>query len=391
MPSHLSDSTPFWATLLAPFTLLTALASWAAADGPNPVAPLQKFVENHTLAGAVGLVATKDQVLAVDAVGFADIAQQTPMRTDCLFWIASQSKSMTATALMMLVDEGKVHVEDPVEKYLPEFQGQQWIAEQTDDRTVLKRPSRPITIHDILSHTSGLPFMSRVEHKIDQLSLHEASISYALTPLRTEPGSKYDYSNAGLNTAGRIIEVVSGMPYETFLQKRLFDPLGMHDTTFWPTAEQIKRIAKSYKPNAAQDGLEEIQIDQLTYPLSDRRRGPSPAGGLFSTAADVARFCQMVLNHGSLAGHRYLSPEAVQQMTSKQTRDLSSSYGFGWQTSADPHGSFGHGGAYSTHMEIDPAHGLITVFLVQHAGYPGPNGKLVYPTFIEATKQFIAK
>ena len=139
--------------------------------------------------------------------------------------------------------------------------------------------------------------------------------------MQFEPDSKYQYSNAGINTAGRIIEVVSGMPYEEFLDKRLFGPLGMKDTTFWPNEEQLQRLAKSYKPNADKTGLEEITIGQLKYPLSDRKRQPMPAGGLFSTAADVGRFCQMVLNGGVFDGKRYLSEAAVKQMTSKQTGD----------------------------------------------------------------------
>ncbi len=283
---------------------------------------LQPFVNSHTLAGAVTLVASKDKVLSLAAVGYADVAAQAPMKTDALFWIASMSKPMTATALMMLVDEGKVHLDDPVEKYLPEFQGQMLAVEQDADHVLLKKPSRPIRVRDILSHTSGLPFASRVESQIDQHPLREAVISYALTPLQFEPGRKYEYSNAGINTAGRIIEVVSSVPYEEFMNQRLFQPLGMKDTTFWPTAEQVKRLAKSYKPNAAKDGLEETDIGGLSYPLPDRRRWPSPAGGLFSTALDLSLFCRMVANGGVYAGQRYVSEAAVREMTSTQTGHL---------------------------------------------------------------------
>ena len=154
-----------------------------------------------------------------------------------------------------------------------------------------------------------------------------------MTPLQFPPDSKYSYANAGLNTAGRIIEVVSGMPYEEFLAKRLFEPLGMKDTTFWPNEEQLTRLAKSYKPNADKTDLEETTVTQLRYPLNDRTRQPMPAGGLFSTAADVAKFCQMILNGGELDGRRYLSEAAVKQMTSKQTPEaLKEGYGFGWST-----------------------------------------------------------
>jgi CubicO group peptidase (beta-lactamase class C family) len=205
------------------------------------------------------------------------------------------------------------------------------------------------------------------------LPLRDAVGSYAMTPLQFEPASKYQYSNAGINTAGRIIEVVSGIPYEDFLQKRLLTPLGMKDTTFWPNDEQLKRLAKAYRPNAAGTGLVETTITQLKYPLSDRTRQPMPAGGLFSTADDVGRFCQMVLAGGTYRGQRLLSEAAVKEMTKKQTgAGIKTGYGLGWATGG---GNFGHGGAYATNMNIDDGRGLITVFMVQHAGFPGKGGQ----------------
>jgi CubicO group peptidase (beta-lactamase class C family) len=162
--------------------------------------------------------------------------------------------------------------------------------------------------------------------------------------------------------------MVSGMPYEEFLDRRLLGPLGMKDTTFWPNEEQVARLAKSYRPNAARNDLEETTITQLKYPLSDRKRQPMPAGGLFSTARDAGRFCQMMLNGGVFEGKRYLSEAAVMQMTSKQTGDsVKEGYGLGWSTGE---GTFGHGGAYATNMTIDSRRGVITVFMVQHAGFP---------------------
>jgi CubicO group peptidase (beta-lactamase class C family) len=391
MHNLVSARTPVWRGAVLAFTIFTlAVRTAGAAGSTGPVAAaLQPFVDRHTLAGAVTLVATKDRVLDLETVGYADVAAGRPMPTNALFWIASMSKPMTAAALMMLVDEGKVNVDDPVEKYLPEFKGQWLAAEQDKDHMVLKRPAHPIKVREILSHTSGLPFSTRLERtgdafKVDVLSLREAVFTYALTPLNTEPGTKYDYSNAGINTAGRIIEVVSGVPYERFMAERLFGPLGMKDTTFRPDASQLARLAKSYKPNAARDGLEETHIDQLTYPLTDRRRTASPAGGLFATAQDVARFGQMILNGGVFAGRRYLSEAAVKEMTSDQTGGLPSAYGFGWSASRPPGGSFGHGGAYSTNLQIDPARGLITVFMVQHAGYPGTDGGKILPAFTAA-------
>lgn len=388
------------AYILTLATLFSNLVHADDAADKSVAATLKPFVDSHTLAGAVTLVASKDKVLDVGAVGFADIAGNKPMRPDCLFWIASMSKPITATALMMLVDEGKVNVDDPVEKYLPEFHGQMVAVEQDENHAVLKKPVHPILVRNVLSHTSGQPFMSRVEHHIDQRPLREAAVSYALTALKFEPDSKYDYSNAGINTAGRIIEVVSGMPYEEFLQKRLFVPLGMKDTTFCPAADQLQRLAKSYRPNKSKDGLDEIQIEQLSYPLDGPGRYPSPAGGLFSTAADMGVFGQMILNGGQLNGKRYVSEASVRQMTSKQTGDLGANYGFGFSTSKKvepgsagpaPVGGCGHGGAYATNLWIDPDSGLVLVYMVQHAGYAGADGGKIQPTFEKAAREAYGK
>src|SRR5579883_755356 len=358
-------------SLLAP--LLAAKDDPPASSSKDIAAVLQPFVDRHALAGAVILVADKDKVLSLEAVGFADITAKKSMPFDALFWIASQSKPITATALMMLVDEGKVKLDDPVQKYLPEFRDQWLAVEQDQDHILLKKPGHPITVREILSHTSGMPFKSAMEPgTLDLLPLRDAVRSYAMTPLMFEPGTKYQYSNAGINTAGRIIEVVSGMPYEEFLDRRLFEPLGMKDTTFWPNEPQLTRLAKSYKPNANKTGLEETTVTQLKYPLNDRKRQPMPAGGLFSTTEDVGKFCQMILNGGIYQGKRYLSPSAVEQMTTRQTGEgIKENYGLGWATG----GTFGHGGAYATNMTIDPKRGLITVFMVQHAGFPNDGGK----------------
>ena len=369
---------------VAQFAALPAFAQ-NVPPAPSITAALQPFVDSHALAGAVTLVADKDRVLSLEAVGYADVANGKPMRTDALFWIASQSKPITSTALMMLVDEGKLHLDDPVEKYLPEFRGQWLAVEQDDAHVLLKRPHHPITVRNILSHTSGLPFASPMEQPtLDTLPLQTAARSYAMSPLQFEPDSKYQYANAGINTAGRLIEVISGVPYAEFLEKRLFGPLGMKDTTFWPTPRQLTRLAKSYKPNADKTGLEETTITQLHYPLDDRKqRYPMPAGGLFSTASDIARFCRMTLNGGVLDGRRYVSENAIAQMTRKQTADaIQEGYGLGWSVGG---GSFGHGGAYSTNMTVDKPRGLITVFLVQHAGFPR-NGDQSYGAFKQAAE-----
>jgi CubicO group peptidase (beta-lactamase class C family) len=336
---------------------------------------VQPFVDSNTLAGAVILVASKDRVLGLDAVGWADIAARKPMATDALFWIASQSKPMTAAAFMMLVDEGKVSLDDPVEKYLPEFKGQMLAVERDAEHTLLRKPAHPISVREVLSHTSGLPFSSPMEQStLDGLPLRDAVRSYAMVPLQFPPGTKYQYSNAGINTAGRIIEVVSGMAYEQFMEERLFRPLGMKDTTFWPDEQQVKRLAKSYKPNREKTGLEETPITQLRYPLSNRgNRYPMPAGGLFSTARDTAQFCRVILNGGVCDGKRLLSEDAVLQLTRRQTApDIKDSYGLGFAVGAD---WCGHGGAYATNMQIDRRRGLVFVWMVQHNRFPGNGGK----------------
>jgi len=360
--------------------LLSAMAFFAYAQKPHNAtheldSVLQPLIENHKLAGAVVMVANKDTTLNLEAAGYADLAAKKPMRTDSLFWIASMSKPITAAAFMMLVDEGKINVDDPVEKYLPEYKNIWLAAEEDKDHVLLKRPKQKILVRHILSHTSGLPATSLIEKPtLDLLRLRDAVLSYTLTPLKTEPGTKYSYSNAGINTAGRIIEAVSGMSYEDFLQKRLFTPLGMTDTTFWPSEKQLTRLAKSYKPSKDEKSLEEEPVTQLKYPLNDRSRQPMPAGGLFSSAADCVRFCQMILTNGSYKGKRYLSEAAVKQMTSLQTGDLPPGYGFGWSVlkraagDGRSEGAFGHGGAYKTAMWIDPQKQLILILMRQHAG-----------------------
>jgi CubicO group peptidase (beta-lactamase class C family) len=359
-------------TLFAGLVLSGPLFAEAPA---SCAAALQSFVDKHELAGAVALVVDKDKVLAVEAVGFADIAREKAMKTDAMFWIASQSKPMTATAVMMLVDEGKIALDDPVEKYLPEFRGQMVVAEKDNDHALLRKPAHPITIREVLSHMSGLPFKSAVEEPtLDGLPLAAAVRSYAMAPLQTEPGTHYQYSNAGINTAARIIEVVAGVKYEDFMQRRLFEPLGMKDTTFWPNEEQAQRVAKSYRPNDAKTNLVEFPITQLIYPLTDRaRRFPMPAGGLFSTAQDTALFCRMLLNGGELNGRRYLSEAAFKELTKRQTPEsVKDSYGLGLAVGSD---WFAHAGAYATNMEIRPAKGLAIVWMVQHSGFLGDGAK----------------
>ena len=249
------------------------------------------------------------------------------------------------------------------------------IVEKDKDHVLLRKPARPVTIRDVLCHMSGMPFKSDAEvPTLDGLSLAAAVRTYAMTPLDNEPGTKYRYSNAGINTAARIIEVVAGVTYEDFMQERLFTPLGMKDTTFWPNEEQAARVATSYRPDAHKKNLSPFPISQLIYPLTDRnKRFPMPAGGLFSTANDIAIFCRMLLNGGQLDGKRYLSEASLAEVSKRQTpTTVKESYGLGFSVGPD---SFGHGGAQATNMEIRPAKGLVIVWMVQHGGFPGEGGK----------------
>lgn len=356
---------------------------------PRVASSVQQFVEKQELAGAVMLVADKEKILTVEAVGFEDVAEKKLMRADSVFWIASQSKPITAAALMVLVDEGKVALDDPVEKYLPEFKGLMYVAEMDDGHKLLRKPTHPPTIRNVLSHTSGMVFKSALEAPtLDTLPLSVQVKGYTMVPLEYEPGMGYKYSNAGINTAARIIEVVAKMPFEKFLDERLFHPLGMKDTTFWPTAEQAARIAKSYQTGPENKGLVETTVNQLQYPLTDRgARFPVPGGGLFSTAHDLARFYQMLLNGGQLDGKRCLTEAAVKELTTRQTpASVKESYGLGFSVSPT---SFGHGGAYSTGSIAETDKGLIMIWLVQHASFPGEGGK-AQEAFRKAAREIFA-
>lgn len=364
-----------------PLTLALAIACLAPLQAQENKAKsladsITPFVDRHELAGAVMLVANKEGILATQAVGSADIETQKPMAADQLFWIASQSKPITAAAVMILVDEGQLKLEDPVEKYLPEFRGLLYTAEKSADQKLLKKTARPITIRDTLSHTSGMPFKSALEEPtLDAWPLALRVKSYAMTPLDHPPGSRYQYSNAGINTAARVVEVITGKPFETFLNDRLLEPLGMRQTTFRPSSTQAARVATAYKPGPDKKGLVPTHIDQLHYPLSDHaQRFPMPAGGLFSTAHDLSRFYRMLLNDGELEGRRILSKNAVHELTRKQTPDsLKDNYGLGF--AVNPPATFGHGGAYSTNSTADRSRNLILIWLVQHAGFPGDGEK----------------
>jgi len=368
---------------------LLASASPQQQSGLDPAklsairARMQEYVDQNQAGGIVTLVGRRGQVAHLEAVGFRDLEAKDPMKPDTTFRIASMTKPITAIAVQMLEEEGKLSIEDPVEKLLPEFKGQMLVKSKSAQETVLVKPPRPITVRDLLTHTSGLPGgppagLSDLYSKRHR-TLAEATIAYSQMALQFEPGTKWAYCNAGIDTLGRIVEAVSGKSYEAFLQERLFTPLGMKDTFFYPTAERLARAAKIYKK--AGNGLAPSD-NFLGDPIDGKF--PLPAGGLYSTAADLARLYQMMLNRGTLDGRRYLSEASVGKMTRNHTGDLRAGFtdgivmGLGWQIVGTPTGvtgmlspgTYGHGGAFGTQGWLDPKKEMYFVLLVQRSGFP---------------------
>ena len=362
--------------LVAPARPADLDAKKLAAIGPR----MTRFVESGEIAGAVTVVGTSKGIARIDAVGEQRLGRPA-MPKDALFRIASMTKPITATGIMILVDEGKLAVTDPVEKHLPEFKGQMLVAERGKDRLVLRKPARPITLRDLLTHTSGLPFYPRgladVYSKRNR-SLAEAIAAVSQSPLDFEPGSRWSYCNSGIDTLGRVIEVVAGQSYEEFLKKRIFDPLSMKDTTFRPTREQLKRLAGLY---GSKGGKLVPTPNALLGPPAHSRH-PIPAGGLYSTGADLARFYRMMLSGGELEGTRILSKEGARTMTGVQTGELKCGFtpgvgfGYGFGVVRKPEGvtrmlspgSFGHGGAFGTQSWADPKRDLFVILLIQRVG-----------------------
>ena len=398
------------------FALVLSPLLGSAEQSASPLrAKMESYVESRMIAGGVTAIATKDRVLSFEAVGHADIATQELMRRDHLFWIASMTKPMTAVCVLQLQDQCLLTIEDTVEQHLPEFQGQWMVSTREKNRILLERPTRSVTIRDLLTHTAGL---SDTDPPRKESTLSELVAAYSKLPLHFDPGSKWSYSNPGINTLGRIVEVVSGMPFEKFLQKRVLDPCEMKDTTFWPTPVQAKRVAKSYRRTAKGD-LVETDVRQLPGGISNRKRTPFPAGGLYSTAADVTAFYQMMLNGGVSHGKQILKRDSVSLMTRMQTGEFKKiawqpkrpphlfvdlkyfmdgvSWGLGFQVVNEPRGvmasqsvgTFGHGGAHATQSWADPKRGVIMVLMIQRADFSNGDNTSVHRGFQEAATQQI--
>lgn len=388
--------------LLLAAGLLAATSAPAQDKFAAVPAKLQPFVASGEIAGAVALVATKDRILHLSALGESDLASHRPMRADDLFWIASMSKPITAVALALLVDDGQLRFDDPVEKYVPAFH-QPWVVEeQTPARRVLVPATRPITLRDLLTHTSGVAEYAVTD---PHWTLEHLTQVLAREPLQFQPGTRWAYSTAGFDVLGRVIEVVSGMPFDTFLQQRLFAPLGMGSTTFWPAAAQAQRLATDYRPGA--DGKLEPTTIHYLYGggITDRARPPLGGAGLFSTAEDICKLYQMLLAGGTGAGRRILKPDTLAELTRPQTGSLAARpgmpWGLGFCVIADPTqmeanatlspGTFGHGGAHGTGSWADPTRGLVYVFMIQRdALKPNPDNSPMRRAYQEAVESALA-
>ena len=372
------------------FSSITRATEFDAAKLKKLEAAMQKYVDTRVVAGVVAAVGSKNGIVFQTATGDMNVEEKKAMPLDALFRIASMTKPITVMGLMILIEEGKLSIDDSVEKHLPVFKGQMLIASRDEQAktTTLKKPLRPITLRDLASHTSGLPggFPEGISDLYfqRQLSLAEAVCVSSQRPLEFEPGSEWAYCNAGIDTLGRVIEVVSGQSYESFLAKRIFEPLGMTDTSFYPTDEQLLRLAGLY---GSKDGKLEFIGYQLLGPTKGARH-PIPAGGLYSTAGDLAKLYRVFLNRGTLDGKKIISEQSLAEMTKVQTGDLKTGFtdgmgfGLGFAVTRKPEGvhemlsagSFGHGGAFGTQGWIDPHQDLFVILLFQRVGLQNADG-----------------
>jgi CubicO group peptidase (beta-lactamase class C family) len=345
---------------------------------------MKAYADRGQLSGIVTLVMHQGEIAHLNATGLQTIEDKKPMAPDSIFQVMSMTKPVTGVAIMMLAEEGKFSLQDPVEMHLPEFKGQ--MVKASDGS--LQKPPRLVTIRDLMSHTSGMPGMPPAStpdlYQKMNLTLEEAVRVFAQQPLEFNPGTRWMYSNPGIATLGRLVEVHSGMPFERFLDERIFKPLGMKDSHIFLPAEKHGRLALVYRVGAG-GKLERAPGNSYGGDAGSFRKGAkfsAPEYGLYTTAADLGRFYQMMLNGGVLKGQRLLSKASVDTMSALHTGALKAGHnpgtGFGltWEVVKEPGGmltmrsigSYGHGGAYGTHGWIDPAKNLVGVFLIQSAG-----------------------
>ena len=365
---------------------------------------MQGFVDRHEAAGIVTLVAREGKVVDVHASGFQDVESRTPMRPDTIFRIASMSKPITSVAVMMLFEEGKLQLTDPVSRYIPAFRSMRVAA--ADGSTT--PATRQITIRDLLSHRSGLSYgflnggpvgaAYRKEGVTDGLTtttmtLAEGIDKLAAQPLMSQPGAAWNYSLSA-DVLGRVVEIVSGMSFDAFLRERILQPLDMVDTSFVIPDSKWPRVATVYSPDG-QGGIRPMK-DPETFgntnmsPVASYKAPKtyfSGGAGLTSTARDYARFANMLLGGGALGNVRLLSPTTVALMTENHTADIApgnlvgpgAGFGLGFRVVLDPAatqtagsaGMYGWSGIYGTVFWVDPKEELVAVMLVQR--YPGSN------------------
>lgn len=352
---------------------------------------VQRHIDAHDIPGAVTLVARQGRIVHFETHGVMDLETKKSMAKDSLFWLASMTKPVTGVAIMMLVEEGKVRLSDPVSKFIPEFRDRKVaVLEEGPTRAPEGSPSTPqfhtvpanreITIKDLLTHVNGLVTRGGVsaaeEAKIARKP-GEALADYiprlGSVPLDFQPGTRWSYSpSAGFETLGRVVEVVSGQSYDQFLRQRIFDPLGMKDTFFHPTQDRLPRTATIY------DRAANVLEKEDTRDRFANKTYFSGAGGLMADAEDYLQFAQMLLNGGQLNGKRLLSPKTVELMTSVHVPDTlpgrpkGRSFGLSVQVISDAqaagyrvsNGSYGWDGAFGTHFWIDPKEKLIGILMV---------------------------
>jgi CubicO group peptidase (beta-lactamase class C family) len=324
---------------------------------------MDAHVSAKEISGAVMLVVKDGKVAYEEAVGHCDIAAARPMKADTIFAIASMTKPITGTAVMILVDEGKLSLDDPISNFIPEFKNA-----KLKNGDALQRE---ITVRDVVTHTSGL---SGDQQNVG--TIQETAKKLAERPLEFQPGEKWMYS-PGLTVAGAVVEIVSKQPFDKFLEERLFAPLGMKDTTFNPSKQQHERIVKLYKK-------EGDKLQETSHWINDfsKHREPNPSGGLFSTAADQGAFYAMVLAGGELNGKRILSEKATKELTKIHSGETKTGFtpgngwGIGWCVVQEPQGptqhlgkgSAGHGGAFGTQGWMDPTKNMAFVLMIQRSG-----------------------
>jgi CubicO group peptidase (beta-lactamase class C family) len=366
---------------------------------------MQHFIDEKTVAGAVTLVARGNEVNEFDALGMADIEAGHAMQKDTIFQIMSMTKPFTAVGIMMLAEEGKLALRDPVEQYLPEFHNQHVAVNVGPASARLSVPDHPITIRDLMTHTAGIqdfaPAAINDYRQLMNVPLDQVVRQLAAQPLLFQPGTQWSYSSPGIEILGRLIEVCSGQKYEDFIASRILRPLGMKDTFFYPTPDKIARIAMVY---VQKDGkLVRAPGSILGGDPAKYRQGaifPAPGWGLYSTAEDLLHFYRMMLNNGVYEGRRYLSPFSVHIMTEAQTTGIrpvgwmiGTDYGLAWEVVTDPlgelaghsKGTYGHGGAFGTQGWIDPENQLISILLIQRSDGATDSMRNVFLTMAEAS------